>query len=175
MGRRHAAALTAAALALAGPGCGFFGDSVEGSLEPLTKKVRQSARTGEPFRLSDATDFEWQRVYVIHPYSSPEDINEELGFDWGDADESSIESLDWIHLLVFVADGHVVRAFDHDVEGGYFSCLSAPVVRGGLSRRDALLKAVRVSGGSPGEVALVRARDEQEAARLERCARTYYD
>jgi hypothetical protein len=146
-------------------------DSVDGSLEPLADAVHGSARTGEAFQLSAATDFDWDRVYVFGPYSSPESINEELGFDWDDAGDSAIEDADWVNLIVFVEDGEVVRAFDHDNGDGEFACLASPYLEGGLTRREALVRVKRTpnDGGSLDYVFLAHPRDDREAARTRKC------
>jgi hypothetical protein len=62
MGRRSATALISAVALVAGAGCGPFGDTVDGTLEPLADAVGDAGRTGKPFRLSSVTDFEWERV-----------------------------------------------------------------------------------------------------------------
>jgi hypothetical protein len=173
MGRRHTAALTAVLL-VAGTGWGPC-DSVDGSLEPLSDAVQRAARTHEPFRLASVTEFEWDRVYAFPPYTSPEAIERELGFDWGGAGDSESRSNDVWYLLVFVNGGQVVRAFDHEMVRGHLACIASRVVEGGLTPDQAVL---RVSAGpdtasGSGLVWLARPRDAREARRIERCRRTY--
>jgi hypothetical protein len=173
MGRRNAAALTVALLSALSTGCLPF-DSVDGSFEPLADAVRESARTSKAFRLSATTDFDWDRVYVFPQYSTPEAIESELGFEWGEAGDSEVRSTDSVHLIVFVEDGEVVRAFDQDTGDGYFICVGRPVVKGGLSQREAVLKAIQTpEGGSLRYVSLARPRSAREAARTKKCLETY--
>jgi hypothetical protein len=169
MGGRHAAALTAAFL-LAGTGWGPC-DSVEGSLDPLSDAVKRSARTHEAFLLSSLTDFDWDRVYAFPPYSSTEEIERELGFDWGDAGDSAASSgNDSFYLLVFVNGGQVARAFDHEIGGGDLACMGPPFVEGGLTPGEAVLRAERSDHLL---VSLAHSRGAREARRIKRCVRTY--
>jgi hypothetical protein len=170
MGRRNAAAVAAVLAAAGATGCGPFG-GVNGSLGPLADAVHASARTGEAFQLSAATDFDWDRVYVFGPYSTPDSINEEIGFEWDDADDSAIEGADWMKLIVFVEDGQVVRAFDHDNGDGEFACLASPYLEGGLTRREAFVRVKRTpnDGGSLDYVFLAHPRNDRDAARTRKC------
>jgi hypothetical protein len=144
------------ALAAATVGCGPFGDDVDGSLDALTDAVRESDRTGVPFRLASVTSFEWDRVYVFGPYSTPEQIREQLGFDWPAAEDSKIEDADWMNLLVFVRDGRVVHAYEHDRGNGDLEPLARSVLRsGGLSPNDAVLRVAHVRGGGPDRLPIV--------------------
>ena len=83
----------------------------------MADAVETSAETGEPFRLSSVTDFEWDRAHVVAPYASAEAVNRELGFRWDDA-EGAVPQTDARYLIVFVSNGAVTEAFEHDVEGG---------------------------------------------------------
>ena len=83
---------------------------------------------------------------------------------------------DYFHLLVFVEDGRVVRAFEHDQGGGSFTCLAGPVARGGLTPTEALLEVAEspaADGGSIAEVFLAQPRNAREARRTEECVETY--
>jgi hypothetical protein len=157
-------------------GCAPLQDDIDGSLEPLAKAVRESARDGDTFRLSSTTDFRWDRVHFVGPYTTPDEIERELGFEWDDAGESSIRESDFIFLLVFVEAGRVVRAFEHEIGGGHFGCLVPPVVEGGITPPDAVLKVVAAPGGNGGsvdEAFLARPRNEREAKRIEKCLDSY--
>jgi hypothetical protein len=155
-------------------GCGPFGDDVEGSLEELGDAIRQAREGGKPFRLSSATRFDWDRVYFFSPSSSPARVRRALGFDWEQADDSNVGSDDSVSLVVFVRDGRVERAFDHQVDRGDLRCLSVRVLRRpGLDRRDAVLRVERVrSGGRRRDlVILTKPRGRGEARSIARCVR----
>jgi hypothetical protein len=161
--------------ALAG-GCGPFADDVDGSLDELDDAVRRASETGRPFRLAAVTPFEWDRFYVFPPNSTPERINRTLGFEWEQADHSNIGSDDSINLLVFVRDGDVVRAFDHDRGRGDLVCLSGRVLgRAAVARRDAALRVPRTRGGRRRQerrlVVLAKPRGRSEARSTARCVR----
>lgn len=82
-------------------------------MRELAAAVEDAGQTGEPFRLSSITEFEWDRVYVFASYASPENIEEELGFEWQGAEDSASRRSDALNLIVFVEDQRVVEAFDH--------------------------------------------------------------
>jgi hypothetical protein len=120
------------------------------------------------------TDFDWDRVHAFPPYTSPEEIERELGFDWGGAGDSASRSDDAWYLLVFVNGGQVARAFDHEIVRGDLACISSSFVEGGLTPSEAVLRVTAPRGGSgDGLVWLARPRDAREARRIERCRRTY--
>lgn len=159
--------------AMAG-GCGPFADDVDGSLEELDDAVQRASETGRPFRLAAVTSFEWDRFYVFPPNSTPERINRTLGFEWEQADHSNIGSDDSINLLVFVRDGEVVRAFDHDRGRGDLICLSGPVLgRAGVARRDAVLRVARAGRRRQERrlVVLAKPRSRDERRSMARCVR----
>ena len=112
---------------------------------------------------------------MFAPYSSPESIDEQLGFDWDGSGDSAIESADWVNLIVFVEDGEVVRAFDHDLGDGEFGCLASPYVEGGLAPREAMVRVKRTpnDGGSLDYVFLAHPRHDREAARTTKCLELY--
>jgi hypothetical protein len=173
VGPRAIAAVLSAGAACAG--CGPFGDAVEDSFEPLGDAVRRSARASEPFRLSAVTDFDWDRVHALPPYADPESIVRELGVDWDGAGDTESRHNDAYDLLVFVKDGEVVRAFDQQGDGD-LTCIDPPVVRGGLTPAEAVLRAGESSAddGSPYYfVSLARPRDAAEARRTEECVEDY--
>jgi hypothetical protein len=87
-----------------------------------------------------ATDFDWDRFYVIPPYSSNEQVDRRLGFEWGKAENSDYRSSDGGHLLLFVRDGDVVHAFDQPNGDGDFGCVGER----GLTPRQAVLRVRRV-------------------------------
>lgn len=57
-------------------------------------------------------DFDWDRVFVFGPYSTSEEVESSLGFDWREYADSSIEGSDSVCLVVFVADGSVAAWYD---------------------------------------------------------------
>ncbi|MEM8882836.1 MAG: hypothetical protein AAGD14_02055 [Planctomycetota bacterium] len=64
---------------------------------------------GTKFRLADLTEFEWERVHLFGPYTSPETIEKTLGFSWCGSVRTEIQWSESITLLVFVKGDSVVR------------------------------------------------------------------
>jgi hypothetical protein len=71
--------------------------------------------------ISSLTDFQWDRLYIFAPYSTPEDINKSLGFTWPEAASSDITLHDHINLLVFVRGNEVVEHVEFLRAKGDFS------------------------------------------------------
>jgi len=70
---------------------------------------------------------DWERVYFFHPYTPLEYIHQTLGFDWADADCTSIESNDGVNLVVFVRGRRVVGWFEHPRNRGDLTELASPI------------------------------------------------
>jgi hypothetical protein len=124
------------AVALLVAGCGPFSSDIDDPSDDIAAAVESASASGARFRLADATDFEWDRFYVFAPYFTQEAVDKQLGFHWGDAEDSLYTGTEGGNLLVFVRDGKVVKAFDQDSGHGDFSCVETPH---GLSPRDAVL------------------------------------
>jgi len=86
--------------------------------QKLIKTVKRDP--GTVFQMRDLTPFEWDRMYVIQPYTLPEAINRKLGFEWAGAKSSDIEMFDTIRLLVFVKGKEVVADVEYKVWDGFF-------------------------------------------------------
>lgn len=56
---------------------------------------------------------EWDRVYFFPPYTSHEQIHQELGFHWADVAQTSIDQNDGVNLVVFVHGERVIDWFEH--------------------------------------------------------------
>ena len=80
-----------------------------------------------------------------------------------------------MNLIVFVENGQVVRAFDHNTAGGDFACLASPFLEEGLTRRESLVsvKRIRTDGGSLDHVFLAHPRNDRDAARTRKCLDLY--
>jgi len=108
------------------------------------------ARTqdGELLALRSVTDaefepLEWDRVHIFAPYSTPELIEQELGFGWAASADHSINMSDAIHLLVFVRNDAVVRFTELSRDFGNFA---GPDLAGGYTPNEAVFAVVRASG-----------------------------
>jgi hypothetical protein len=95
-------------LALAG---GWFYVRWHAVSAALSRQMRQG--DGAIVDFTQITPFAWDRFYVFGPYTSPERINEQLGFNWDGAKKTSIELNNGVNLVVFVKDAQVVYWFEH--------------------------------------------------------------
>ncbi len=86
--------------------------------QTLIRTVKQGP--GTIFRMRDLKPFEWDRMYVIQPYTPPNAINQKLGFEWAGANRNPIQSFDTIRLLVFVKGKEVVADVEYKVWNGVF-------------------------------------------------------
>jgi hypothetical protein len=96
--------------------------------------------------------------------------------EWDDAGSSSVTNTDGVYLIVFVKDGRVVRAFDHEVADGNLACIERSVVKDGLTPSAAVLRATpaRAANGSGYDVvSIARPRNASEARLTSRCLENY--
>jgi len=62
-----------------------------------------------PLRISDLTDYDWDRVCLCCPYASETSIESVLGFKWSSANTRNLEMGKTFHVLLFVKDDKVIR------------------------------------------------------------------
>ncbi|MBU7591170.1 hypothetical protein FVO58_01200 [Metabacillus halosaccharovorans] len=68
--------------------------------------------------INSLADFDWDKGFLITPYSTQEGIDEQLGVHF--KDPSNIDWRDDIFLLVFMKDDEVVQYVEIDRQGAYF-------------------------------------------------------
>lgn len=76
-------------------------------------EARARAGSGTAFKLSELTDFEWEQVIFLGPYTSQEKADKALGFHWPEYSKYGVFGLqvsDTFNLLVFTGSGRVVYA-----------------------------------------------------------------
>lgn len=101
-------ALRMAAILTCATGCGGPQKDFERTFE---RAVHFAVLTnGATIQLSSLTTFPWDKVFIFHPYITPEAIDKELGFKWSNAAKGELEYSDAFELLVFVRDGRVVKS-----------------------------------------------------------------
>ncbi|SFE92174.1 hypothetical protein SAMN05428981_11066 [Bacillus sp. OV194] len=69
--------------------------------------------------LKTLTTFEWDKAFLITPYSTQEGIKQQLGTDF--IDSSNISMRDDIYLLVFLNKDNVVQYVEMERQGVDFS------------------------------------------------------
>lgn len=72
--------------------------------------------------LAEITDFQWDRVVILGPYTPAETANKVLGFTWNDYDrfEDALKS-EGSDVIIFVKTGKVIKAFEHSRVAGDFT------------------------------------------------------
>ena len=78
---------------------------------------------GTVLRVAELTPFAWTRLHVFEPYTPPGVIRQELGFAWGAAKSTGLESDEGHALLVFVRDKRVVSFVMYPRNQGDFAGL----------------------------------------------------
>ena len=89
-----------------------------GCAPPATVSARLQAALeheahGEVIRISDLTEFEWERFVALGPYTTREAAEAALGFPWPEFERFGLSSSDSFSLLVFTKDGSVVHVEKH--------------------------------------------------------------
>lgn len=69
-------------------------------------------KTRTTMRISELTQFQWQKLYIFGPYTSNEEIAKTLGFEWSEVSSTNIDYDESINLLIFVADTKVVHSLE---------------------------------------------------------------
>jgi hypothetical protein len=64
---------------------------------------------GTSMSLSKLTDFKWDQVFIFHPYTPEDKIDQTLGFHWRNRVKGELEMNDRYNLMVFVCNGDVVQ------------------------------------------------------------------
>lgn len=128
----------------------------------LSARIAQVAAgpDGSELRLSDVTDFDWDRAHVFGCYTTEQEIDAELGFRWRAAAVEDIGSYDSVALLVFVADGRVVRHVLHPRRDGDLT----PLDGAGPFTPETAVFVVRLRDQGPGAPAWreLRTRDDPD-------------
>ena len=76
-------------------------------------EARARSGAGTAFKLSELTDFKWEQVIFLGPYTSQEKVDQALGFHWPEFSSYGVFGLqvsDTFNLLVFTGSGRVVYA-----------------------------------------------------------------
>jgi hypothetical protein len=69
----------------------------------INQKIDTKIQQGQKeIRIADITDFTWDKMYIFRPYTSPEQVDRALGFEWKEYNSLGIDSNDADDLLVFV-------------------------------------------------------------------------
>ncbi|UOQ83536.1 hypothetical protein [Gracilibacillus salinarum] len=92
---------------------------------PHNEELRESVffivkdKSNTEISMNTLTDFDWDKGFLIPPYSSQESIDKQLGVHF--SDPSSIDFRDDIYLFVFMKDNEVVQYVEMDVQDAKFT------------------------------------------------------
>jgi hypothetical protein len=82
----------------------------------LWRQVERGPGTVVDFTKLGPSD--WDKLFIFHPYTPKDSICEALGYQWPDAERSTIEWNESVMLVVFMRGGLVVGWFDHSRNRG---------------------------------------------------------
>jgi hypothetical protein len=119
------------AVALGAVACSTDGDAQVSAA--IAGRFRQGQ--GTTLTMSELAPFEWSRLYVFPPYTTPEQIDRELGFACASWQRADIEHRDDVYLLIFVDGPRVTRHVAHNRAKGDFAGLHRV---GGYTRAEAV-------------------------------------
>ena len=90
--------------------------SVAGAIETRLRNGHVST-----IRLSEITDFKWEKAFLFGPYTPDIDIQQTLGFEWPEVKKFGLGSSGTFWLLVFTEGNHVVRAEEISITEAVFT------------------------------------------------------
>jgi hypothetical protein len=125
-------------------------------LESFKNKLTTTIQKESYFDMKNITPFEWERMYIIRPYTSRTEMQKIVGTKWTTADtyigylifdktwlgEHPLDD-DIFHKLVFVKDNKVVLDVTLNRGDADFTQISSPVING-----NALFIIDKTSGGN---------------------------
>lgn len=77
----------------------------------IANEVMRAKEESLTVSLKDHTVFQWDTMWAFSPYTTPQKINERLGYRWTDTYLSNDDSQ---HILVFLDKGKVVEHLIYD-------------------------------------------------------------
>jgi hypothetical protein len=107
------------------------------------------SRPDSPFALAKLTSFDWDKVYVVVPFTNEEEVRQMLGYSWSDFSRTGISYSDGFNLLVFVKSGRVVNYLRQPRNCGDFEVSNADLRVSGIERSRAIFSVIEVDYGEP--------------------------
>ena len=105
--------------------------------EDFTRDVATASAEGTDIDLAKVAPFAWDRVLVVEPGTSDEEISDALGYEW-----TGVLGFETGEKLILLdADGDVVRFFDYRGEGR-FTGVETPIAE--IARQDAVFTVRRL-------------------------------
>jgi hypothetical protein len=107
------------------------------------------SRPADPIKLADVAAFDWDKVYILGPYTNSQDTTKLLGFEWKGVHRTGIVHSDGFEVLVFVKSGQVVEWLRHPRGCGDFEYSKERKQNFVLSRNEALFSVSEEDYGGP--------------------------
>jgi hypothetical protein len=105
--------------------------------EDFTRDVASASADGTEVDLGKVAPFDWDRVLIVEPGTSDEEISRKLGYEW-----TGVLGFETGEKLILLdADGQIVRFFDYRGEGR-FTGVQTPIAE--LDRQDAVFTVRRL-------------------------------
>ncbi|MGG3450488.1 hypothetical protein ABER98_11485 [Domibacillus aminovorans] len=100
----------------------FQGNSIDakGRNELEANMITSMKNNPSQVDFNKVTNFKWDKMYTFTPYTPDKEITKQLGFKWKYSNETNIDYLDDINLLVFVNDDRVIQYLELSREYGDF-------------------------------------------------------
>ncbi len=97
----------------------------------LARQLASASRGAQAIDLAQLTDFEWDRVVLLGPYTSHAEAERVLGMPWPEYPLLGLESADSFSLIVFANGARLARVERVDRCGPDFSTnlLARPISR----------------------------------------------
>ena len=105
--------------------------------EDFTRDVASASADGTEVDLGKVAPFDWDRVLIVEPGTSDEEISRKLGYEW-----TGVLGFETGEKLILLdADGQVARFLDYRGEGR-FTGVQTPIAE--LDRQDAVFTVRRL-------------------------------
>ena len=99
------------------------------AIEGLAQSIERAAASGgdDVLNLAARTEFAWDRVYILPPYTDAQAVADRLGAAAGEAaEQTDIATRDDVTVLAFSRDGTLVQVIAFPRDRGDFSVVDRP-------------------------------------------------
>jgi len=101
-------------------GCSYSEVNKDKIFEEKILVAMRTAHNGGTLDIVQLTDFDWDKMFVFHPYTPSYSIFSSLGFEWNDPAVDRIAVQDGASLLLFTEKGSVMKSLSIPNNEGLF-------------------------------------------------------
>jgi hypothetical protein len=111
----------------------YYQDSKIGENVELKKEIEaivrnEDNRTEEVLiNMNAITDFDWDRLFILTPYTDPVMFFNGVGIGWNKTINTSIKYNDSIGLLIFTYESEIINYIEYPRQSGDFSDLEVKI------------------------------------------------